>query len=252
MYRMTAGSLDMCGQSWQATCQIKRNETINGHESAPMHGLFPRQVMESWCNSWSVARPPAPRRAAVIKSNSIDRRCLNTRWSSGVKSGERDWPHSVTTERAPESWKTKRCACSTGRDKVKVTTEQGCVLSVIHPDGAKSDWASSWVISTLAAREQRTEMSVQWNLDAKCRATAAHPARQISRCARRCSSDAQSLTKGSAESTIASNLAKSVIVMSWHLEAKMANGINGTASEPGTVEQKSVLKIEMGNATDKC
>jgi len=40
--------------------------------------------------------------------------------------------------------------------------------------------------------------------------------------------------------------------MSWHLEAKMANGINGTASEPGTVEQKSVLKIEMGNATDKC
>ena len=169
-----------------------------------------------------------------------------------VKSGERDWPHSVTTERAPESWKTKRCACSTGRDKVKVTTEQGCVLSVIHPDGAKSDWASSWVISTLAAREQRTEMSVQWNLDAKCRATAAHPARQISRCARRCSSDAQSLTKGSAESTIASNLAKSVIVMSWHLEAKMANGINGTASEPGTVEQKSVLKIEMGNATDKC
>ena len=178
--------------------------------------------------NWSVARPPAPRRVAVIKSNSIDRRCRNTRWSSGVKSGELDWPHSVTTERAPESWKTKRCACSTGKDKLKVTTEQGCVLSVIHPDGAKSSWASSWVINTLAAREQRTEMSVQWNLDARCLATAAHPARQISRCALRWSSDAHSLTKGSAESTIASNLAKSVIVASWHLGAKMADGIKHT------------------------
>ena len=82
--------------------------------------------------SCSAARPPAPSRADVMRSNSMALRCLKRRWSSAFSMGDCAMLHSVTTDSAADSWKTSKWACSTGSDKTNVTTDAGCAEAMSH------------------------------------------------------------------------------------------------------------------------
>lgn len=79
--------------------------------------------------SCSAARPPAPSRADVMRSNSMALRCLKRRWSSAFSMGDCVMLHSVTTDSAADSWKTSKWACSTGSDKTNVIP-----LLTAHPE----------------------------------------------------------------------------------------------------------------------